>query len=52
MPIVDSGPIWRIDFARDRAKLGFSHGLDPLLPDAIFSANDRSTLELDLRRGH
>jgi hypothetical protein len=29
MPIVDSGPIWKVDDARDRAKTEFSHGLDP-----------------------
>jgi hypothetical protein len=29
MPIVDPGPIWKVDDARDRAKTEFSHGLDP-----------------------
>jgi hypothetical protein len=27
MPIVDPGPIWKVDYARDRAKIEFSHGL-------------------------
>lgn len=49
MPIVDPGPIWKVDSARDYAKSEFSHSLDPLLPVAVFSANDRSTLKLDLR---
>ena len=30
MPIVDPGPIWKVDCARDREKSVFSHGIDPL----------------------
>lgn len=28
MPIVDPGPIWKVDSARDHAKTEFSHSLD------------------------
>ena len=31
MPNIDPGPIWKVDIARDHAKLEFSHGLDCLL---------------------
>lgn len=32
MPIVDPGPIWKVDSARDHAKTEFSHSLDPQQP--------------------
>jgi hypothetical protein len=34
MPIVDPGPIWKVDSARELAMPGFSHSLGPLLPSA------------------
>jgi len=27
MPIVDPGPIWKVDFSPDHARTEFSHGL-------------------------
>ena len=30
MPIVDPGPIWKVDFARAATKTEFSHGLGRL----------------------
>jgi hypothetical protein len=32
MPIVDPGPFWKVDFAREHPKTEFSHGLDPKPP--------------------
>jgi hypothetical protein len=48
MPIVDPGPFWKVDFAREHPKTEFSHGLDPKPPvtsgNSCHSGNAREVM--------